>query len=57
VDEAKLEAKGEAAGEIADVAPGATKQGNFKLTAGKYVMFCNLPGHYAQGMYGSLTVN
>jgi len=57
VDEAKLEAKGEAAGEIADVAPGATKQGNFKLTAGKYVMFCNLPGHYAQGMYGSLTVD
>ena len=27
----------------------------FKLTAGKYVMFCNLPAHYAQGMYGTLT--
>lgn len=56
VDEAKLEAKGEDAGEIADVAPDATKKGAFKLTAGKYVRFCNLPGHYAQGMYGSLTV-
>jgi uncharacterized cupredoxin-like copper-binding protein len=56
VDEAKLEAKGEDAGEIADVAPQDTKQGTFKLTGGKYVMFCNLPGHYSQGMYGTLTV-
>ncbi len=56
VDEAKLEAKGEDAGEIADVAPQDTKQGTFKLTSGKYVTFCNLPGHYAQGMYGTLTV-
>jgi uncharacterized cupredoxin-like copper-binding protein len=56
VDEAKLEAEGADAGEIADVAPGDTKKGTFKLTAGKYVMFCNLPGHYTQGMYGTLTV-
>jgi uncharacterized cupredoxin-like copper-binding protein len=57
VDEAKLEANGEDAGEIADVAPGETKQGTFKLDPGKYVMFCNLPGHYAQGMYGTLTAD
>jgi uncharacterized cupredoxin-like copper-binding protein len=56
VDEAKLESLGEDAGEIADVAPGDTKQGTFKLTPGKYVMFCNVPGHYAQGMYGTITV-
>jgi uncharacterized cupredoxin-like copper-binding protein len=56
VDEAKLESLGEDAGEIADVAPGDTKQGTFKLTPGKYVMFCNIPGHYAQGMYGTITV-
>jgi uncharacterized cupredoxin-like copper-binding protein len=56
VDEAKLESLGEDAGEIADVAPGATKKGTFKLTPGKYVMFCNIPGHYAQGMYGTITV-
>lgn len=56
VDEAKLEAQGENAGEIADVEPGATKQVALKLTPGKYVMFCNLPGHYAQGMYGTFTV-
>jgi uncharacterized cupredoxin-like copper-binding protein len=56
VDEAKLEAEGADAGEIADVAAGDTKKGTFKLTPGKYVMFCNLPGHYTQGMYGTLTV-
>jgi uncharacterized cupredoxin-like copper-binding protein len=56
VDEAKLEARGEAAGEIADVEAGDTKQGTFKLTPGSYAMFCNIPGHYAKGMYGTLTV-
>ena len=57
VDEAKLEAAGQDAGEIADVSPGGTKKGTFKLTPGKYVMFCNVPGHYAAGMYGTITVN
>lgn len=56
VDEAKLEARGELAGEIADVAAGDTKQGTFELTAGRYAMFCNVPGHYKRGMYGTLTV-
>lgn len=57
VDEEKLEQTGaEEAGEIEDVEPGRSKSGDFKLSAGKYVMFCNLPGHYAQGMYGTLTV-
>lgn len=45
-----------AVGEIADVEPGKTKSTNFNLKAGKYVMICNLPGHYANGMYGSLIV-
>jgi uncharacterized cupredoxin-like copper-binding protein len=43
-------------GEIADVAPGRTKSGSIELTPGRYVMFCNVPGHYAAGMYGTLTV-
>lgn len=56
VDEEALEEQGaEEAGEIEDVAPGETKEKGFELTAGKYVMFCNLPGHYKQGMYGSVT--
>ncbi len=57
VDEEGLEAKGvENAGEIEEVGPGQTKSGSFKLTPGSYVMICNLPRHFQQGMYGSLTV-
>ena len=56
VDEEKLDKVAEEAGEIPDVEAGDTKSGDFKLTPGKYVMFCNLPGHYAAGMYGTLTV-
>lgn len=55
-DEAKLESEGAGAGEIADVEPGASKEGTFELSPGHYVMYCNVPGHYADGMYGSLTV-
>ncbi|HET7485329.1 MAG TPA: plastocyanin/azurin family copper-binding protein, partial [Solirubrobacterales bacterium] len=56
VNEEKMDKIAESAGEIADVEAGDTKSGNFELTPGKYVIFCNLPGHYAQGMYGTLTV-
>ncbi len=56
VDEEKMDQIAEEGGEIPDVEAGKTESGNFKLTPGKYVMFCNLPGHYAQGMYGTLTV-
>jgi uncharacterized cupredoxin-like copper-binding protein len=57
VDEEGLEAKGvENAGEIEEVNPGATKSGTFKLAPGKYVMICNLPGHFQRGMYGTVTV-
>lgn len=57
VDEEGLEAKGvENAGEIEEVGPGQTKSNSFKLSPGTYVMICNLPGHYQQGMYGTVTV-
>jgi uncharacterized cupredoxin-like copper-binding protein len=56
VDEAKLETEATTPGEIEEIAPGDTGEGEFEMTAGKYVMFCNLPAHYAQGMYGSVTV-
>ena len=56
VDEEKLDKEAEEVGEIADVEAGESKSETFDLTPGKYVMFCNLPGHYAMGMYGSLTV-
>ncbi|HWP32380.1 MAG TPA: plastocyanin/azurin family copper-binding protein [Solirubrobacterales bacterium] len=56
VDEEKLDEIAEEAGEVPDVEAGETKSGKFDLTPGRYVIFCNLPGHYAQGMYGTLTV-
>lgn len=52
VDEEQLNSPGE----IADVAPGAAKSTTLDLKPGNYVMFCNVPGHYAAGMYGTLTV-
>jgi uncharacterized cupredoxin-like copper-binding protein len=55
VDEDKLEQTGnKLVGEL-EAEPGETKSEQFNLTTGKYVMICNLPGHYARGMYGSLT--
>ncbi len=60
-DPAKLPKKGSkvdestSVGEIADVAPGATKKTTLNLTPGKYAMVCALPGHYEAGMYGTLT--
>lgn len=56
VEEEKMDKVAESAGEIPDVEAGETKTEEFKLTPGKYVIFCNLPGHYAAGMYGTLTV-
>ena len=57
IDEEGLEAKGvESPGEIEEVGPGETKTGLFNLTPGKYVMICNLPGHFQNGMYGTITV-
>ncbi len=53
VDEAQLDIPGE----VSEVEAGTTGTATLDLSAGKYVMFCNLPGHYKGGMYGSLTVN
>lgn len=38
-------------------AAGETKDTTATLEAGKYVVFCDIPGHYAGGMTTSLTVN
>jgi uncharacterized cupredoxin-like copper-binding protein len=43
-------------GEVEEVDGGADGSVTLDLEPGDYAMFCNLPGHYAAGMYGSLTV-
>jgi uncharacterized cupredoxin-like copper-binding protein len=61
-DPSKLPKKGDgvsekdSVGEIPEVAPGQDGSATFDLKPGKYVMVCNIPGHYDAGMYGTLTV-
>jgi uncharacterized cupredoxin-like copper-binding protein len=46
---------GEGAGE--GIAPGASGWVTVTLAPGRYELVCNLPGHYAAGMYSELTVS
>lgn len=39
-----------------EVEPGASDELDLKLAAGHYALICNLPGHYAAGMYTDFTV-
>jgi uncharacterized cupredoxin-like copper-binding protein len=43
-------------GEIEDIEGGTSQSLTLGLDAGSYVLICNLPGHYAQGMHTSFTV-
>lgn len=43
-------------GEISDLAPGKTGKLSLNLKPGNYVLFCNQPGHYQEGMVTKLTV-
>ena len=52
VDEA---AAGDHVGEV-EVEAGTTGAGTFRLTPGKYVLICNIEGHYQAGMTTAFTV-
>jgi uncharacterized cupredoxin-like copper-binding protein len=43
-------------GEIADLAPGKTGKLTLTLKSGTYVLFCNQPGHYKDGMVAKVIV-
>jgi uncharacterized cupredoxin-like copper-binding protein len=45
-----------AQGMIEDMEPGASGKMTLKLTPGSYVLFCNVPGHYAAGQHARFTV-
>ena len=42
--------------EIAEFSPGTTKTLTLNLGPGKYVVICNVPGHYQQGLRTAFTV-
>lgn len=52
------DASGEEIGEIEEdeLGPGQSASATFDLTSGKYVLFCNIPGHYQSGMFAALEV-
>ena len=43
-------------GKIKPFKPGQTRKLALTLKAGKYVLLCNLPGHYKAGQYAAFTV-
>jgi uncharacterized cupredoxin-like copper-binding protein len=42
--------------EIEDIEGGSSESLTVNLDAANYVLICNLPGHYGQGMHASFTV-
>jgi len=42
--------------ELGDLEPGGSSSMTMDLAPGKYLLFCNLPGHFKSGMYEVLTV-
>jgi uncharacterized cupredoxin-like copper-binding protein len=52
----KVPEGGRMVGEVPDVEPGATGSATFTLTPGRYVLICNIVGHYQLGMVRSLIV-
>jgi uncharacterized cupredoxin-like copper-binding protein len=57
----KMDAPGQpdeaaAQGMVNDMAPGQSGQMTVSLKPGRYMLFCNVPGHYAQGQRAMFTV-
>ncbi len=56
-DEQRVEEeKAEHLGEVSELAPGKTGALRITLQPGKYLLYCNVPGHYALGMWTEITV-
>ena len=43
-------------GEVAELEPGASGALTITLKPGTYILYCNIPGHYAAGMWTLFTV-
>jgi uncharacterized cupredoxin-like copper-binding protein len=46
----------DAAGEQPEFAPGEVKLLTLDLSPGKYIVLCNIAGHFSSGMYASLEI-
>jgi uncharacterized cupredoxin-like copper-binding protein len=51
-----IEARVRSLGEISELAPGKTGKLTLNLKAGTYLLICNQPGHYKDGMTAKVTV-
>jgi uncharacterized cupredoxin-like copper-binding protein len=51
-----VEGKIKSFGEVSGIKPGATKTFALNLKPGDYMLICNMPGHYADGMKTNFTV-
>jgi len=59
-DEGDVDEEGEGlevVDEIEDIEGGSTESLTVNLDAGSYVLLCNLPGHYRQGMHAGFSVS
>ncbi len=61
VEASKAEAEQAGAEEIGEIEPedlpgGGEAEATFDLEPGRYLLICNIAGHYEQGMYAELTV-
>jgi hypothetical protein len=54
--EVEVNKAGTMEGEIRDLKPGRSEDLTLTLKAGRYVLFCNMPGHYKQGQYAGFRV-
>jgi uncharacterized cupredoxin-like copper-binding protein len=45
-----------ALGEVAELEPGKSGSLKLNLKRGQYILYCNVVGHYAHGMWAILTV-
>ena len=43
-------------GEVAELQPGTSGSTRISLKPGKYILFCNVPGHFAAGQKAAFTV-
>lgn len=55
VDEGRIQAA--TLGNLEPGAPGSTRELSVNLTPGRYVLFCNMYGHYRGGMHVELVVS